>query len=175
MDINEKAKKIECIICDVDGTLTDGKVYISEDRKKSRSFNIKDGLGLKLWRLAGFKTGFITGDASDSSHERADMLKVDFVYTDCLDKRDAIDEIIQKSGLSSEQIAFVGDDLIDIPVLKKVGLAVAVQDAVPELNECIHYKTRASGGNGAVREIVELVLKAKGLWDGIVEDFYRDA
>ena len=173
MDINERASKIECLLCDVDGTLTDGRIMI-RGKERLRVFDIKDGLGIYVWKRAGFKFGFITGDNSADTKMRADMLGADYKYFNCIDKRGAIKEILQKGDLKPQQIAFVGDDLIDIPVMRKVGMAVSTGDAVPELERASHYKTSAAGGRGAVREVIELILKAKGAWDAIVEEFYQD-
>jgi len=173
MNIDERASRIECILCDVDGTLTDGGIRV-HGKERGRTFNIRDGLGIHVWKRAGFRFGFITGDDSHDTKERAEMLKADFKYFNCLDKRAAINEILNKSDLEAEQIAFIGDDLIDIPVLRKVGLAVAVADAVPELEEVIHYRTDARGGSGAVRELIERILKAKGMWKDIVKLFHAD-
>lgn len=173
MDINTRASKIKLILADVDGTLTDGKVYISSTRDQTRVFSIHDGLGIYIWRNKGFKFGFITGDKTDATRERARMLKVDYLFMDSIEKTAAIEEIIKTSGLDPEEIAFVGDDLIDIPVFKRVGLAVAVADATSDLNDSIHHRTKLPGGEGAVREVIELILKAKGLWEGIVSDYYN--
>lgn len=174
MNLNDRAKKIDCILVDVDGTLTDGMVTVHANSDKSRRFCIKDGFGIQLWREQGFKFGFITGDNTPATEERARMLKADYVYMDCLDKRKAIKDIMQKSGFNPEQIAFVGDDLIDIPVFKQVGLAVAVNDGVSEIDRITHYRTTSRGGHGAIREVIEFILKSKNLWDKIIKDFYRD-
>lgn len=174
MRIEDRAKKIKCILFDVDGTLTDGGMIITGERKKDKRFDIKDGLGMFLWKQAGFKLGFITGDDSEATKERAKILNVDYRYFGCLNKRAAIKEIIETSGFEPDELAFVGDDLIDIPCMRKVGFAVAVGDAASELDNCIHYKTKAFGGKGAAREIIEMIFRSKGLWDETVQGFYSD-
>jgi 3-deoxy-D-manno-octulosonate 8-phosphate phosphatase (KDO 8-P phosphatase) len=174
MDIVDRAKKIKCILLDVDGTLTEGSVLITELKEKNRFFSIKDGLGLKIWKSQGFKIGFITGDNTESSKERAKMLDADFQYYNCSDKKTAILEILNTGEFKANELAFIGDDLIDIPALRRVGFAVAVKDGVIELDNSIHYRTNAHGGRGAVREVIEIILKAKGLWDNIVETYYND-
>ena len=174
MNLMERAKKIKCLLLDVDGTLTEGSVLVTDMKEKNRLFSIKDGLGISLWKKRGFKIGFITGDQSESSKERARMLDVDYEYYGCMDKRVAIKEIIDTSGFTKEELAFIGDDLIDIPVLRRVGLAIAVKDGAIELESCIHYRTTSPGGKGAVREVIELILNAKGLWKEIVNEYYSD-
>jgi 3-deoxy-D-manno-octulosonate 8-phosphate phosphatase (KDO 8-P phosphatase) len=169
MTIKERAKRIKCILVDVDGTLTDGKIYIDYMGNKSRCFNIKDGLGFSLWKKAGFKFGFITGDESGATKERASMLGADFLYFSCLNKLGAIKEIIENNSYKREELAYIGDDIIDIPALKYVGLAVAVNNAVSELSKVVHFKTKNIGGDAAVREVIEFILKSKGLWNGIIK------
>jgi 3-deoxy-D-manno-octulosonate 8-phosphate phosphatase (KDO 8-P phosphatase) len=172
--MEEKLKKIECILCDADGTLTDGGVLISASKEQFRNFSIKDGLGIYIWRNQGFKFGLVTGDKTGVVAERGRMLRADYVYSDCMDKGGIVEEIIQKSGLKPENIAFIGDDLIDIPAFKRVGFSVSVADGVPELDNCIDLRTKSRGGFGAVREVIELILKAKGKWENIVDEFHKE-
>ncbi|MCK5073791.1 MAG: HAD hydrolase family protein [Bacteriovoracaceae bacterium] len=173
-ELRERAAKIKCIISDVDGTLTDGSVIIDHKQKTYRIFNMRDGLAIGYLKKAGLKFGMITGDYSDATKAHAKKVKADYIYLDCVKKKNAIMEIIDQGGYLPEELAYIGDELIDIPALRSVGLAVAVQDAAIELNDCIHYRTKALGGRGTLRELVELVLKSKGVWQYIVKSYYED-
>jgi 3-deoxy-D-manno-octulosonate 8-phosphate phosphatase (KDO 8-P phosphatase) len=156
----ERAKKIKLFLMDVDGTLTDGGVCLialpnDDGIAELKIFSSLDGLGLKLAHTMGIRTGFITGLENH----------VDYVYLGQEKKIAAYEECLQKSGATEEEVAYLGDDLPDMPVAARVGLAVAVANAAPELKAISHYVTSARGGEGAAREVVELILKAQGKWE----------
>ena len=155
---------------DVDGTLTNGGICLMSlphdgGIAELKVFNSLDGLGIKLADDMGIKTGFITGRKSPAVQQRADEMSVSYVYLGQATKIEAFEECMQKAGVTAEEVAYLGDDLPDIPVSKLAGLAVAVANAVPELKAICHYVTRSNGGEGAAREVVELILKAQGRWE----------
>lgn len=164
----QRAKKIRVLLFDVDGVLTDGRVCLQSFPDGSvtemKIFNAHDGAGLSLAHRMGFKTGVITGRDSPAMSQRAREVSMDFVFQGQKKKLGAYEEAKRLAGVSDEQVAYVGDDLPDLPLLERAGLAVAVGDAVPEVKRVAHYVTRAPGGRGAAREVVELVLKAQGKW-----------
>jgi 3-deoxy-D-manno-octulosonate 8-phosphate phosphatase (KDO 8-P phosphatase) len=166
----ERAKKIRLFLMDIDGTLTDGGVCLislpnSGGIAELKVFNSQDGLAIKLAHIMGIKTGFITGRKSPAVQQRADELSVAYVYLGQATKTAAFEECVQKAGVTAEEVAYLGDDLPDMPVSKLAGLAVAVANAAPELKAICHYVTRAKGGEGSAREVVELILKAQGRWE----------
>jgi 3-deoxy-D-manno-octulosonate 8-phosphate phosphatase (KDO 8-P phosphatase) len=166
----ERAKKIRLFLMDVDGTLTNGGICLMSlpndgGIAELKVFNSLDGLGIKLADDMGIKTGFITGRKSPAVQRRADEMSVSYVYLGQATKVAAFEECMQKAGVTADEVAYLGDDLPDIPVSKLVGLAVAVANAVPELKAVCHYVTRANGGEGSAREVVELILKAQGRWE----------
>lgn len=166
----ECAKKIRLFLMDVDGTLTNGGICLMSlpndgGIAELKVFNSQDGLGIKLADDMGIKTGFITGRKSPAVQQRADEMSVSYVYLGQATKIEAFGECMQKAGVTAEEVAYLGDDLPDIPVSKLAGLAVAVANAAPELKAICHYITRANGGEGAAREVVELILKSQGRWE----------
>lgn len=170
MDLQARAKKIRLFLMDVDGTLTDGGVCLlslpdNGGIAEMKVFNSLDGLGLKLARTMGIKTGFITGRSSPAVQRRAEENHVDYVYLGQATKTAALEECMAKAGVTEEEVAYLGDDLPDMPLARRVGLALAVANAAPELKAICHYVTRASGGQGAAREAIELILKAQGRWE----------
>jgi 3-deoxy-D-manno-octulosonate 8-phosphate phosphatase (KDO 8-P phosphatase) len=158
---------------DVDGTMTDGSVTLLSQNDGTaleiKTFDAHDGQGLTLAQTAGLRTGCITGRESAALLRRANEMKMEFIYMKQPIKMPAYEEIIQKAGLSDSAVAFIGDDLPDIPLLRRVGLAVAVGDAVPEVKKVAHYTTKALAGHGAIREAIELVLKSKGIWEAMID------
>lgn len=166
--IRKSAVRIQLLLMDVDGVLTDGHIYLQSlpdgTAAEMKVFSAHDGAGLKLARLAGLRTGMITGRGSAAVARRARELQMDFVYQTADEKLSAYREILRRAGLRDHQVAYVGDDLPDLPVLTRVGLAVAVANAVPEVKKIARFVTQRSGGAGAVREVVELVLRAQGKW-----------
>ena len=171
----ECAQKIKLIILDVDGVLTDGGIYIGENGELYKPFSCRDGLGISLWQRAGFKTAIITGRKSAQLAFRAQELKISSVYQGNSDKRAAYLDLKQQHNLKDEEIAYIGDDLIDLPIMLQVGLPMAVADAMPEVREVAKVVADFSGGHGAVRELIEFVLKAQGKWSAIIKDFYTTA
>ncbi len=158
---------------DVDGTMTEGGVTLLSQPDGSaleiKTFDAHDGQGLTLAHTAGLRTGCITGRESAALLRRAHEMKMDFIYMKQPLKMPAYEEIIAKAGVSDLAVAYVGDDLPDIPLMRRVGLAVAVGDAVPEVKQAAHYTTKAIAGHGAVREAIELILKSKGIWRDLID------
>jgi 3-deoxy-D-manno-octulosonate 8-phosphate phosphatase (KDO 8-P phosphatase) len=158
---------------DVDGTMTDGGVTLLSQPDGSaleiKTFDAHYGQGLTLAHTAGLRTGCITGRESPALLRRAREMKMDFVYMKIALKMPAYEEILQKAGVPDSAVAFIGDDLPDIPLMRRVGLAVAVGDAVPEVKEVAHYTTKALAGRGAVREAIELILKSKGIFEELID------
>ena len=163
--LRSRLKRIRLFLCDVDGVLTDGSIFIGGEREFKR-FNIRDGLGIVLARRAGLKVGWVSARPSLATRLRAEELKVDFLVQqgDNLGKTAAIEELLAKEKLNWSEVCFVGDDIIDLGPLIRAGFAVAVGDAVPEARAAAHWVTRAVGGRGAVRETLEMILQAQALW-----------
>ena len=172
-EVLERARKIKLFLMDVDGTLTDGSVNLISlpgdgGVAEMKAFNSQDGAGLKLAHIMGIRAGFITGRKSPAVTQRAQELKVEFVYLGQETKMAAFEECLKKAGVGADETAYMGDDLPDMPVAQRAGLAVAVADAAPELKAVCHFVTNAKGGKGSAREIVELILKAQGRWEEAV-------
>jgi len=161
MDLIERCKKIQLLLLDVDGVLTDGSLYYGPNGELVKNFFVRDGYGLKLWHEAGFRSGIISGRDSDIVSFRAAELKMSFVYQGNDDKIASFDELITEARVSTEEIAFVGDDTLDIPVFERVGLAIAVADAHEDAKAAAHYVTKTRGGRGAVREVIDMLLKSR--------------
>ena len=171
--LKKRAAQIKLLLMDVDGTMTDGGVTLLSQTDGSaleiKTFDAHDGQGLTLAHTAGLRTGCITGRESASLLRRANEMKMEFIYMKQALKMPAYEEILRKAGVSDSAVAYVGDDLPDIPLLRRVGLAVAVGDAAPEVKEAAHYTTKALAGHGAIREAIELVLKSKGIWEVMID------
>ncbi|MGB7769100.1 MAG: HAD hydrolase family protein [Verrucomicrobiia bacterium] len=167
--LNARLKAVRLFLCDVDGVLTDGSVFIGGTREIKR-FNIRDGLGLIFLRRAGFKVGWVSARPSPVTEARAAELKIDFLVQqgDRLSKTGSVEKLLSRTKLDWDAVCFVGDDVVDLGPLTRAGLAVAVADARPEVKAAAHYVTQAAGGRGAVREVAEMVLQAQGKWDSIV-------
>jgi len=159
--IEKLAKKIKLLILDVDGVLTDNGVYIDDSGAESKKFNVSDGLGISLVQKAGVKVALISGRPSPATNYRALQLKIEHVYLGQTHKMEAYDKLKRKLAVKDEEIAYLGDDLLDIPVLKKVGFPICVQNAHPLAKRFAKLVTKARGGEGAVREVADLILKAK--------------
>ncbi len=162
-DILSRAQKVKLLLMDCDGVLTDGRLYFSANGEELKVFNVRDGQGLVSWHRAGFRSGIISGRNSEIVKKRATELGVSYVEQGSLDKTRSFSEILVKEKISAEEIAFVGDDIADIDLLKIVGFSIAVADAETEVLEIVNYITKLKGGCGAVREITNLLLKAKSL------------
>jgi 3-deoxy-D-manno-octulosonate 8-phosphate phosphatase (KDO 8-P phosphatase) len=169
-----RAKIIRVLLMDVDGVLTDGRIWLLSrsdgTASEIKGFSAYDGAGLKLARAAGLRTGLITGRESAAVSQRARECEIEFVYQGRATKLGSYEEIIRATDASDREVAYVGDDLPDLPLLQRVGLAVAVANAAPEVKRAAHYVTSRSGGEGAVREVIELIVKAQGKWIGASQD-----
>ncbi len=163
-----RARKVRVLLMDVDGVLTDGHVYLQsfpgEIALEMKAFHSQDGAGLKLARIAGLRTGIITGRESAATTRRAQENGMEFVYQGRDQKIGAYEEILRRAEVSEGEVAFIADDLPDLPVLQRVGFAVAVANAVPEVKSVAHLVTKRRGGDAAVREVIEFILKAQGKW-----------
>ena len=171
--LKKRAAQIKVLLMDVDGTMTDGSVILLSQPDGSaleiKKFDAHDGQGLTLAQTAGLRTGCITGRESSALLRRAREMKMEFIYMKQPVKMPAYEEILEKAGVSDSVVAFIGDDLPDIPLLRRAGLAIAVGDAVPEVKDVAHYTTKALAGHGAIREAVELILKSKGIWKEMID------
>lgn len=173
MENAQRAGKIKILLMDVDGVLTDGKMYYMPDSGGNmvefKAFNSLDGIGLRLMNQFGIVTGIITGRDSPGSEERARILCMKYVYLGFLSKLEPFEEILKDSGLEPENIAYIGDDWTDIPVMKRAGFACAPRNALEEVKKAAHMVTENEGGNGAVREVCNFILKSQGQWDTIMD------
>ena len=162
-------RRIKLFLCDVDGVLTDGSVFIGGEREFKR-FNIRDGLGMVLMRRAGLKVGWVSARPSAATQIRAKELKIDFLIQqgDKLSKTGAIEQLLAKEKISWNEVCFVGDDVVDLGPLAKAGLGVAVADARPQVKAAADFVTRAAGGHGAVREMIEMILRAQRKWEPVI-------
>jgi 3-deoxy-D-manno-octulosonate 8-phosphate phosphatase (KDO 8-P phosphatase) len=171
--VAKRARQITVFLMDVDGTITNGGVTLLSladgTAQEIKTFDAHDGQGLSLAHTAGIRTGVITGRGSPALRRRADELKIEFVYEHQPHKIAAYEEILKKTGAKEAMVAYLGDDLPDITIMRRVGLAVAVGDAAPEVKRVAHHVTKAIGGKGAAREVVELILKSKGIWEAMID------
>ncbi len=171
--VKKRAAQIEVLLMDVDGTMTDGGVTLLSQPDGTaleiKTFDAHDGQGLTLAQTAGLRTGCITGRESAALLRRAHEMRMEFIYMKQPVKMPAYEEILAKAGVADSAVAYLGDDLPDIPLMRRVGLAVAVGDAMPEVKKAAHYTTKALAGHGAVREAVELILKSKGIWTEMID------
>lgn len=172
IELESRARKVRLLVLDVDGVMTDGRIIIDSKGVESKFFDVKDGHGIKLFMRAGLDVIIITGRESNVVTSRARELGIKDVYQGIHDKSEILERIIREKGIDAEKVAFIGDDLTDIPVMKKVGFAVAVRDSVDEVKAFAHYITERRGGRGAVREVIELILKAQGRWEDVVKKYF---
>lgn len=166
-----RAAKIELLLLDVDGVLTDGSIVYTGNRVEVKRFHVRDGSGLKFWHLAGKRSAIISGRSSAAVEFRAAELGISAVLQGRPEKLPAFEMLLRDTGFRADQVCAVGDDLPDLPILRRVGLGVAVADACPELRSSADYITATPGGHGAVREVIEWLLKLQGRWEGIVQSF----
>ena len=167
--MDDKIKKIKLLALDVDGVLTDGRIIYDSDGREIKNFDVQDGFGFALLRRCGFKTAIITARASKAVDVRATDLKIDKVYQDAYPKIEFYQKMLSELNVNDEEVCFVGDDLTDLCVLKRVGFAVAVANGHDEIKKAAHYVTKKNGGKGAVREVIELILKTQGKWAQVLE------
>ena len=170
----EKLQNIKLLLLDVDGVLTDGKIVYTDSGEQIKAFDVKDGHGLKLLMRSGAEVVLITGRESKVVLHRAGDLGIQEVYQKITNKLEIYEKILKEKNLKDIHVGFVGDDLIDIPVLKRVGFSAAVEDAIPEVKEIVDYVTSKKGGEGAVREVCELLLKSQDKWKELTERYYKN-
>ena len=169
----ERAASIRMLVLDVDGVLTDGKLYFDNNGNEMKAFSTRDGLGMRCLQLCGIELALITGRQSEIVDRRAKQLGIKHVYQGCHDKLDAFNHLLEKTGIDEQQVCYAGDDWIDLPVLERVGLAVTVPDADKIMKDRVHWVTSHRGGKGAVREICNLVLAAQGLDKKVFEEILK--
>lgn len=167
--IVDKAKQIKMLVMDVDGVLTDGRIIIGSGNEEFKFFNVLDGEGITLAISAGLKIALISGRFSGATERRAQELLIDDVYQGISKKEEPYEELLKKYGLSDAEVAYLGDDLLDLSVMSRVGLAVSVPNACKETKKSAAYVTHLPGGHGAVREVIELILKSQGKWEKILK------
>ncbi len=170
----EKLRKIKLLIMDVDGVMTDGRIIMDDEGREIKNFNVRDGHGIKLLQRYGIKVALLTGRQSNVVKHRAKDLEIKDVYQKVYNKKEVFDKILKKHKISADEAAFIGDDIIDIPVLKRVGFSVAVADAMEIVKKSVHYVSQNKGGNGAVREVCEMILHAQGKWPEIASRYELD-
>ncbi|WP_425058584.1 3-deoxy-D-manno-octulosonate 8-phosphate phosphatase KdsC [Sporomusa carbonis] len=173
MDSVSYAKKVKLLIFDVDGVLTGGHIIFGADGEALKTFHCQDGMGISLAHKAGLKTAIITGRESEMVRRRGAELKIGDIYQGAINKVLALRELMDKHMLTLEQIAYVGDDINDLPVMVQIGLPCAVANAVPEVKAAAKFIAGRQGGSGAVRDVIEFILKAQGLWDGLIAEYMR--
>lgn len=168
----ERARALEWLLLDVDGVLTDGRLVYGPDGEQEKVFHVRDGLGLRLVQRDGLKVGIISGRESEALRIRADDLGIDWLVMERSDKGPAFAEFLAAQGVTPEKVAYIGDDLVDLPILLRCGLAFAPADAVAEVRERAHRVLSGRGGRGVVRELCELLLKARGSWDPLIAPYF---
>jgi YrbI family 3-deoxy-D-manno-octulosonate 8-phosphate phosphatase len=171
MSVEKQYQSIELILADVDGVLTDGRVVINNQGIETKQFHIRDGMGIRLWQKAGGQFGIITMRSSQIVKMRAAELDVSILRQGATDKLATAMEILAETRLAPHQVCYIGDDLPDLPVARAMGLGVAVADACAEMREAAGYVTQMPGGQGAVREVVELILKSQRRWDDVIRSY----
>src|SRR5207249_1735200 len=174
MTLVERCARIEMLVLDVDGVLTDGCIRYTDQGAEIKAFHVRDGSGLKLWTTLGKKAGIITGRRSVIVQRRADELGIQAVVQGADDKKAALVQMLKSLGVTPEQACAIGDDIVDLPILRTCGLAVAVADACLEAKEDADYVTKAVGGRGAVREVIEWILRAQGRWAEAIARYRND-
>jgi 3-deoxy-D-manno-octulosonate 8-phosphate phosphatase (KDO 8-P phosphatase) len=175
LSLSERAAKVKLLLMDVDGVMTDGTLWNVPDGQggfaETKGFDSQDGIALQWLNWNGIKTGVISGRVSPATEIRAKQCKMTYIYQGHIEKIPILEEIIADAGVSPDEIAYIGDDLTDVVIFRRVGLAIAVANARPEVKSASHHITEAKGGQGAVREAVEMILQAKGLWDQLLAKY----
>lgn len=169
----KRIKAVRLLILDVDGVMTDGRIIYDDAGREEKNFDVQDGHGIKLLMRAGVDVALLTSRESGVVRHRASNLGISIVYQGYKEKLQAFNDILGKKALRAEEVAVMGDDLVDLPVMKRAGFSIAVKNAVPEVKKMARYVTRSEGGRGAVREAVELILKAQGKWAGVLEYYMK--
>jgi 3-deoxy-D-manno-octulosonate 8-phosphate phosphatase (KDO 8-P phosphatase) len=170
-EVLSRARRVRLLLMDCDGVLTDGRITLIGDSDEQKSFHTHDGHGLVLLHRAGLRSGIISGRTSSVVERRARELGIHFLHQGCRDKIKEFEQVLSEADVKSEEAAYVGDDVVDIPLMMRAGLAVAVADAVEETRAVAHYVTERTGGHGAVREVAELILKAQGRWADLMRRY----
>jgi len=169
--LKEKLKKIKMLMLDVDGVMTDGRIIMDDEGHQLKNFNVRDGHGLKIIQRYGIEVVILTGRKSEVVNHRASDLEIKEIYQGALNKKEVFQKILQKHNLTADFVAYMGDDIIDIPVLRQVGFSAAVADAVDVVKKSVDYVTKNKGGHGAVRELCEMILQIQGKWPEIAEKY----
>ena len=168
--LNKKLKATKLFLCDVDGVLTDGAIYMGHG-VESKRFNIRDGLGMKFLQMHGIRVGWVSRRPSSATQQRADDLKIDFLVQHNGGKIEGVEGILRQTGMAWANVCYVGDDVVDIGVLNRAGLAVVVGDGTEDTKKSADYVTKAHGGDGAIREVVEMILKAQNKWKRVIAEY----
>ncbi len=169
--LTSRLKRIRCLLMDVDGVLTDGKLHFTSDGNEFKTFDVQDGHGIAMAQRAGLTIGFVSGRPSKATERRAADLGVKILLQKPANKMEMVEEVKREHAFRDDEICFIGDELVDLPVLRRVGLAVAVPNAMDEVKDAAHYVTRRRGGDGAVREVIEMILKAQGSWKKVIAKY----
>lgn len=167
----QNLSNIKMLVLDVDGVLTDGTIVINSDGSESKFFNSQDGHAIKMWQRAGLQVAILSGRTSLPTRHRAKQLEIEHVFEDCINKLPVLVEFLKQINLSPELVAYIGDDVVDLPVMRYVGFSAAVANAVDEVKKQADYVTTRKGGNGAVREVIEYILKKSGVWQKLMERY----
>jgi 3-deoxy-D-manno-octulosonate 8-phosphate phosphatase (KDO 8-P phosphatase) len=174
LTLTDKASRIKLILLDVDGVLTDGAVVMYGDGSESKRFHIRDGIALVWAQRVGLKVGILSARHSATTNQRAAQLGISLVYQGVASKAAAFDQILNDTAVTDAEVAYMGDDIVDLAVLKRVGLSTAPSDAVPEVRSSVDFVSTRCGGDGAVREVVELILRTQGHWTSIVSGYQNE-
>ena len=170
-EVLQRASRVSVLLLDVDGVLTDGRIVYADYGDELKCFDVQDGAGMVFWNRMGLKSAIITARHSRLIKRRAKEMRVDCLAQKCLLKLPAYEQLLKRFRVTDEQVCAIGDDLMELPILRRVGFAVAVPNAVDAVKQSSHYVTQRDGGRGAVREVVDLILKAKGLWDQVMQRY----
>jgi 3-deoxy-D-manno-octulosonate 8-phosphate phosphatase (KDO 8-P phosphatase) len=170
-EVERRAACVRLLLLDCDGVLTDGRITPSANGDELKSFHTRDGHGLVMLHRAGLRSGIISGRSSRLVEMRAEDLGITYVRQGALDKISVFESLLNEAAIEPASVAYVGDDVVDIPLMRRSGLAIAVSDATPDTRDAAHYVTRLAGGHGAVREVCELILKAQGRWDELMKRY----
>jgi YrbI family 3-deoxy-D-manno-octulosonate 8-phosphate phosphatase len=171
MNLDQRCRAVRLILCDVDGVLTDGGIVLNQQGIETKRFHVRDGMGIRLWQNAGYRLGLITHRSSNIVKMRVAELGIEIIRQGIDDKLAAMRGILGELRLSAAHVCYIGDDLPDLPAVREAGLGVAVADACAELRQTAHYVTTLPGGSGAVRETIELILKAQSRWEDIIQPY----
>ena len=172
-ELKTRIRKVRLVLMDNDGVLTDGRIILGDHGDELKFFDVQDGHGLVMLKRAGFKTVMISGKTSRVNKRRKKELQIDDLHQNAKDKLKIFEKVLKKYKARTEEVCYIGDDLIDLPPMTRSGFSVAVANAVPEVKEAAHYTTKRSGGRGAVREVVDLLLKTQEKWDDVTARYFR--